>query len=131
MPVNRRQINEALAEYLRVRALYGPVGVTAYSEACFDAQNRSRDLNAFDYCVAFDHAASAYDGGMTQSRPLPRQDFSDAQLAARHAGAARLFPQDYAGIEERMDEIIGLTYTAIAGKAAVEPELTVAPESGN
>ena len=124
-PVSRRQIGEALGEFERVRAIYGPLGVAAYSDACFQAQSRTRDISDFDFCVAFDHAASVYDTSLAEPfRAPPPPRFTETQLTSRHSGAARLLPEDYETLEERMMNIRTLTYSAIAdqGDKAVEPD---------
>lgn len=128
-PVSERQIGEALVKFERVRALYGSAGVAAYSDACFDAQRRTRDLGDFDFCVAFDHAASALDGSIAEPFRVSAPRFSEAQLSSRHSGAARLQPQDYEALEARMTDIRTLTYSAISdkGKEQAETEAVVAP----
>jgi curved DNA-binding protein CbpA len=132
-PVSERRIDEALVKFERVRALYGSAGVAAYSDACFDAQRRTRDLDDFDFCVAFDHAASAFDGTTQEPFQVFPPRFSEAQLASRHSGAAKLQPQDYEALEDRMNDIRTLTYGAIADKAeepapaATPPKAAAAP----
>jgi curved DNA-binding protein CbpA len=114
-PVSRRDVGDALERFERVQALYGPVGVAAYSDACFDAQSRSRDLDDFDFCIAFDHAAMAYAGGAGESAAAPL-GFTDAQWSSRHASAARLIADDREALE-RMSEIMSLTHSTIADRA--------------
>ena len=113
--VSQQRIAEALVELERVRALYGPVGVAAYSDACFGAQSRSGELSDFDFCVAFDHAASALDTSASEPFRLPPTvRLSEDQLDSRHVGAAKLPTAAYEGLEDRLANIKTMTYTAIA-----------------
>ena len=114
-PVSQQRIGEALVEFERVRALYGPVGVAAYSDSCFGAQSRSRELSDFDFCVAFDHAASALDPAPSESfRAPPVVRLTEGQLDSRHVAAARLEPTDYQGLDQRLTDIKMMTYAVIA-----------------
>lgn len=116
-PISSQRIEDAVAALDRVRALYGPNGIAAYSDACFEAQSRTEDIRDFDFCVAFDHAASIY----VDEATLPTPHFSEAQLTLRHVGAARHLPQnDYSGVEERLRDIRSFTFRALARQAEAD-----------
>ena len=123
-PVSRDRIEQALVEFDRVRSVYGPVGVLAYSDACFDAQSRSRNLSDLDFCVAFDHAANAADD---VSEVPGAQRLTADQLDSHHIAKAELSPQDYGRIEGRLSEIKAVTYSAISGRAVAATAVNAQP----
>lgn len=115
-PVNRDEVERAVAEFRRIAVASGFPGAVAYSRGCFDGQNRTRGITAFDHCVAFDHVASraeASAGGQSRFQP---QD-----LVMRHIRAAELIARDPSLIEARLFEIRRLADNELGRLAAAIP----------
>jgi curved DNA-binding protein CbpA len=133
-PISKQRIRDAVAEFKRIDAKSGLNGASQYSENCFELQSRTASLDDFDFCVAFDYAASAAVG--IEADPfgvetVPR--FRSQNLTIRHIGAARQFARDAEWAEDRLGTIRKLTNAALSARyvSAIPtpiPEIAPAPE---
>ena len=120
-PVDRAEIEKAVAEYRRIAGSSGMSGATAYSEHCFDVHSRTLAPTDFDHCVAFDHVASRIDLRPEQSRDArqaPR--FQPGAQVNRHIRAAERVAVDPSLIEARLFEIRRLTDSAASRLVPVQ-----------
>jgi hypothetical protein len=120
-PVDRAEIEKAVAEYRRIAGSSGMSGATAYSEHCFDVHSRTLAPTDFDHCVAFDHVASRIDLRPEQSRDArqaPR--FQPGAQVNRHVRAAERVAVDPSLIEARLFEIRRLTDSAASRLVPVQ-----------
>jgi curved DNA-binding protein CbpA len=117
-PVNRDEVERAVSEFRRVSESSGLSGAVTYSQSCFDRQNRTRGISAFDHCVAFDNVAAradASDGDGAQGR------FQPQGLVTRHIRAAELIARDPSLIEARLFEIRRLVDNELGRLASAVP----------
>jgi hypothetical protein len=111
LPVNRQQVFTAVAEFKRVAGVGGLPAAARVSQRCFDMQARSRGIGEFDYCVAFDHAASRRD--LMPEKPSDPH-FASPTLIERHVrAAADSLSKDTTIIEGRLFEIRRLADSAL------------------
>jgi len=123
LPVNRQQIFTAVAEFKRVSEAGGLPAAARASERCFAAQSRSRGIGDFDYCVAFDHAASRTD---LLPKAAPEPHFGPQTQVQRHIrAAADSLSRDTTIIESRLFEIRRLTDNALVDLGAPPPPAPV------
>lgn len=121
LPVNRQQIFTAVAEFKRIADSGGLPAAARFSERCFAAQARSRGIGEFDYCVAFDHAASRTD---LRPQAAPEPHFGPQLLVQRHVrAAADSLSRDTTIIESRLFEIRRLTDNALFDYGAPPPRV--------
>jgi curved DNA-binding protein CbpA len=121
-PVNRGQVESAVADFRDVAAASGLTGAAAYSEHCFAGQLQSPQIAQFDRCVAFDHVASRIDLRPEAQAQAPQQArFQPQSLVARHIRAAERFARDPSLIEARLFEIRRLTDGILNQPAAAVP----------
>ena len=114
-PVNRGQVMKAIAEFKRITALSGLPGAADYIERCFETQAQSLDLNDFDYCVAFDHAAGRTDLlPEADLRSAAARRFQPQNQVSRHVRAADPMADTFSSIELRLFEIRRLADSVIA-----------------
>jgi hypothetical protein len=119
-PVRQVDIDRAVAEFRRITKESGLIGLSAYSQDCFATQGRTFSLADFDHCVAFDQAASSYDGGMPSAYlpQLPR--FEPEESIMRHAAAGRLLSSNDTWIGARLAEVQALTAARLQADADAE-----------
>lgn len=121
-PVSRGQVVKAVAEFKRIASLSGLAGAADYSERCFEGQARTLDINAFDYCVAFDHAAGRTDLlPQADLRSAAARRFQPQNQVSRHVRAADPMADSFASIELRLFEIRRLADSAINELTSQEP----------
>jgi curved DNA-binding protein CbpA len=119
LPVNRQQVFTAVAEFKRISGIGGLPAAARVSERCFASQSRSRGIGEFDYCVAFDHAASRRD--LTPSVPS-EPHFDAPKLVQRHVrAAADSLSKDTTIIEARLFEIRRLADSALLDLSEARP----------
>jgi curved DNA-binding protein CbpA len=132
-PVDRENVVRAVAEFDRVQARSGAGGAVAYSQRCFEAQGRSRELRDFDFCIAFDEAASAFESRTGAER---EGRFHPYNLSIRHLGAGRRISTDMAWVGDRLEELRASTERVLSEREApvlvavvrrVEPEAAPPP----
>jgi curved DNA-binding protein CbpA len=125
-PVRQVDIDRAMAEFRRITKESGLIGLSAYSQDCFATQGRTFSLADFDHCVAFDQAASSYDGGMPSSYlpQLPR--FEAEESIMRHAAAGRLLSNNDTWIGARLAEVQALTSARLQADADAEASSSTA-----
>jgi curved DNA-binding protein CbpA len=121
-PVSRSQVTKAVSEFKRIAGMAGMAGAADFSERCFEGQAQSLDVNDFDYCVAFDHAAGRTDlTPQADLRTAAARRFQPQNQVSRHVRAADPMADTFASIELRLFEIRRLADTAITELTAVEP----------
>ena len=121
-PVSRGQVLRAVSEFKRIAGLSGMAGAADFSERCFEAQARSLDINDFDYCVAFDHAAGRTDlTPQADLRTVAARRFQPQNQVSRHVRAADPMADTFASIELRLFEIRRLADSAMSELTNVEP----------
>jgi curved DNA-binding protein CbpA len=121
-PVSRGQVAKAVTEFKRIASLEGLPGAAEFSERCFEAQARSLDINDFDYCVAFDHAAGRVDLlPQADLRTAAARRFQPQNQVSRHVRAADPMADTFASIELRLFEIRRLADSAVADLGSSEP----------
>jgi curved DNA-binding protein CbpA len=111
--VNREDVVRAVATFNRIE----PSGMRAavdYSVACFRRQQDSQRQEDFDFCVAFDEAASAFESLSMDPERTSTSRFAPHVLSVRHVNAARLLGDDHGWINPRLAEIRGMTNVALA-----------------
>lgn len=108
--VQVEDIDRALEEYQKIKGKAGLLGLTAFSQDCFADQSRVPTARAFDFCVAFDHAAARY-GEKIAGDDLPQlQRFEPRELEIRHESAARLVSDSDRWIAARRARLRELTF---------------------
>jgi curved DNA-binding protein CbpA len=113
--VSRGQVVKAVAEFKRIVSLAGLSGAADFSERCFEAQARSLDVNDFDYCVAFDHAAGRFDLQPSADLRSPAaRRFQPQNQVSRHVRAADPMADTFSSIELRLFEIRRVADTAVS-----------------
>ena len=118
-PIDSAKIERAVSLAGRIRTTSGLLGVSGYSQDCFRAQGGELSLSNFDFCVAFDQAASTFDDGLAAVYALPRLPrFEPQSLLARHRAEARRYSDDEAWIDNRLTQI------QLAASAAMDPSDT-------
>jgi len=116
-PIDAAKIERAVSLAGRIRTTSGLLGVSGFSQDCFDAQGRDLSLSDFDFCVAFDQAASTFDDGLASVYALPRLPrFEPQTLLARHRAEARRYSDDEARIDNRLAHIQLATSAAMEAK---------------
>ncbi|HEX8442021.1 MAG TPA: J domain-containing protein [Allosphingosinicella sp.] len=120
-PVNRSQVEKAVAEFRRIAGEAGMPGAAAYSDHCFDVQSRTGAVTDFDHCVAFDHLASRGDLVESQGEATRPARFQPQALVARHIQAAEAIARDPSLIEARLFEIRRLTDNEVGRIATAAP----------
>ena len=120
-PVSRGHVGKAVGEFLRVAGLSGVAGAAAFSERCFEAQAESLDINDFDFCVAFDHAAGRADLPDSDLRTAAARRFQPQNQVARHVRAADPMADSFASIELRLFEIRRMADSALTELTRAEP----------
>jgi curved DNA-binding protein CbpA len=104
--VRAEDVDRAISEFRRVRNRSGLLGLSGYSQDCFAAQARSAKASDFDFCVAFDRAASSYNEGKPGYYYLPQLPrFQPREQSQRHAAAGSLVSGDENLIRERVERI--------------------------
>lgn len=104
-PINRRMIGDAVAEFRQISSRGGLEAAADFSERCFEAQRRTRGISDFDYCVAFDQAASRTDLAAPKAGQSQVPRFRPEALIERHLAAADRLSADETLIEARLFEI--------------------------
>lgn len=106
-PVERHTIAKAVAEFDRVQAAEGIQGAVAYSQQCFHAGDDSQTLQDFDFCIAFDEAASAFEARAAGEDRTDR--FQPYNLSVRHMSAGRSLSSDMAWVSDRLETLRSTT----------------------
>ena len=120
-PVSRGHVARAVTQFRRIAGLDGMAGAAAFSERCFEAQAQTLDINDFDYCVAFDHAAGRTDLlPQAELRTVAARRFQPQNQVSRHVRAADPMADTFASIELRLFEIRRTADAAITEMTNVE-----------
>ncbi len=112
-PVDRADIVRAIATFTRIEPS-GMRAVAEYSVACFRRQQDSQRIQDFDFCVAFDEAASTFESLAIDPERTLTSRFAPHVLSVRHINAARLLGDDHGWINVRLAEIRGMANAALA-----------------
>jgi hypothetical protein len=127
-PVSTAQVTNAVVEFNRISTTEGLEGAVAFSERCFDTQNRTMSLGEFDHCVAFDHAAGRAEYEFKETpQPATLRRFQPQNQVARHIRAADPLADTFSSIEIRLYEIRRLTDAALVQLANPAPAAGPAP----
>lgn len=129
-PVDPSKVERAVSLAARIRTTSGLLGVSGYSQDCFGAKGRELSLSDFDFCVAFDQAASSSDNGLASVYALPRLPrFEPQSMMARHQAEARRYSDDEAWIDNRLAQI-QLATTAVMEAPRTAPALETKAPAG-
>lgn len=112
-PVDRGVIVRAIATFTRIEPS-GMSAVSDYSVSCFRRQQDSQRIEDFDFCVAFDEAASTFESLSVDPERTLTSRFAPHVLSVRHVNAARLRGDDHGWINPRLAEIRGMANVALA-----------------
>jgi curved DNA-binding protein CbpA len=127
-PVSTAQVTNAVVEFNRISSTEGLEGAVAFSERCFDTQNRTMSLGEFDHCVAFDHAAGRAEYEFKETpQPATLRRFQPQNQIARHIRAADPLADTFSSIEIRLYEIRRLTDAALVQLANSAPAVGQTP----
>lgn len=121
-PVSPRQVSKAVAQVRQIVAQAGIGAAADYSENCFQAQRQTLGVAEFDYCVAFDQAASRLARKLPQAEQaadMPAR-FTPENLSVRHINAGERLSSDSAWVADRLDLIRVLT-GSVMNEAAKTP----------
>jgi curved DNA-binding protein CbpA len=111
--VDRTDVVRAIATFTRIEPS-GMSAVADYSVACFRRQQDSQRIEDFDFCVAFDEAASTFESLSIDPERTLTSRFAPHVLSVRHINAARLLGDDHGWINVRLAEIRGMANAALA-----------------
>lgn len=126
-PVSVADVDRAVAEYRKIRERSGLLGLATSSEDCFSGQSRSRRVEDFDFCVAFDHAAATYDTDLAGVYSLPKiPRFEAERLNARHLALGRLLSGDDNAVAARLTTIKSMTEQKLRGPEQPKPAAAAA-----
>ena len=126
-PVDGADVDRAVVEFGRIKERSGLIGLSAFSRDCFAAQSRSERASDFDFCVAFDKAASTYGIDFPSRNYLPQLPrFEPREINRRHAAAGKQLSNDDDLIRGRIAQVDILTSQRLD---ALNPQPAAAEEA--